>query len=236
MQPELNCNISYSQPAGTFTGDAGRASDLIELALAHSRRIESKTATWSASCSLYYGFVRALKPRHVAILGAGLYHLAECFALAVEKNGGGLLSLVASSRPKIKNLLMENLREKRKYDRTVENKFLEYLPDEITTRYDLTSEQFFADYERHGLPGIDIALIDADRNFRAVRLDLTCVLAHARKNTLIFLHERRLTHWKFPHHYRSSRWPERIKNLTGAVEFIKVPFPSQGYLLRVTQD
>jgi hypothetical protein len=236
MQPELNRSTGNSQPACPFTEDAVWASELIELAFTHSGQIESRMAMLDASCSLYYGFVRALRPRHVMILGAGLCYLAECFTIGIEKNGEGILSMVASSRPQIKNLLLESFRKKRKYDHPVDMKFREYHSDEIATRYDLTSERFFADYQRRGLPMIDIALIDADRNFRDVRLDFTCVLAYARKNTLIFLHERRLTHWKFPHQSRSSQWPERIKSFTGSVEFIEVPYLSKGHLIRVTQD
>jgi len=236
MQPELNRGNGNSQLACPFTEEAVWASELIELAFTHSGQIESKMAMLDASCSLYYGFVRALRPQHIMILGAGLFYLAECFAIGIEKNGEGLLSMVASSRPQIKNLLLESFRKKRKYDHSVEMKFRKYHSDEIATRYDLTSEQFFADYRRHGLPRIDIALIDAGQNFRDVRLDFTCVLAYARKNTLIFLHERKLTHWKFPHQSRSSQWSELIKSLTGSVEFMKVPYLSKGHLIRVTQD
>jgi hypothetical protein len=235
-QSELNCNSGHFPPAYAFTEDAGWASDLIELALTHSGQIEQETAMRNASCSLYYGFVRALKPRHVMILGAGLRHLAECFAIGIEKNGEGRLSLVASSRSGIKNLLMESFRKRSECDCVVEKKFREYLSDGIATRYDLTSEQFFADYERHCLPKIDIAVIDVDRNFRDVRLDFTCVLAHSRRNTLIFLHEGKLARRKFPHQSRSSQWSERIKKLAGTAEFITVPHPSNEYLIRVTQD
>ena len=46
---------------------------------------------------LYYGLVRALRPRHIVVIGSGFGFSVVCLALGLKDNGQGQLSFVDPS-------------------------------------------------------------------------------------------------------------------------------------------
>ena len=46
---------------------------------------------------LYYGLVRALRPRHIVVIGSGYGFSVVCLALGLKDNGAGSLSFVDPS-------------------------------------------------------------------------------------------------------------------------------------------
>ena len=46
---------------------------------------------------LYYGLVRALRPKHLLVIGSGFGFSVVCFALGIKDNGGGALTFVDPS-------------------------------------------------------------------------------------------------------------------------------------------
>ena len=52
---------------------------------------------------LYYGLVRALRPKHLLVIGSGFGFSVVCFALGIKDNGEGELTFVDPSYSLLKN-------------------------------------------------------------------------------------------------------------------------------------
>lgn len=190
-------------------------------------------AAWNSDpmqCSFYYSYVRALKPNHVVVIGEGLADFAICAAKGMRENGGGSLSMIRPPSLRIGERLLNRFRAAR--DPAGDHSKLHGIED-IVTGYDWPVEHFFAEYERHRLPKIDMAIVDGDRPFRKVRLDLTCVIANSRRDSIVFLHGNNSLRRKPSRSSRIQQWLDRMKEDEAWIEVVALD--SGALLIRVTQ-
>ncbi len=185
----------------------------------------------SAKCSLYYSYVRALKPNHVVVIGQELANFAICVAEGMREIGGGSLSLIRPPSLRIGERLLNRLRAA--HDDSVGEHFKLHGVEDIVTGYDWPVEHFFAEYERHRLPKIDMAIVDGDRPFRNVRLDLTCVIANSHRDSIVFLHGNNLNRRKSSRSSRIRQWLNRMKEDEAGIEIVALD--SGPLLIRITQ-
>jgi len=193
----------------------------------------------AGQCPLYPRFARALKPDHVVVVGHRLISLAARVAASMKENGKGRLSLVPSSGSRItliKNLLIRSIRHCQAPDKTIRKNFGLQQVEEIITRYDCPMESFIAELRVGKLPRIDMAIVDADRPYKTVRLDFTFILASSRKDTIIFLHESNSSMRRFLCLARPPKWLEEMQGEEAWFETVKLPSHSSNILIRVLQN
>src|SRR3990172_3728787 len=133
---------------------------------------------------LYYGLVRALRPRHVVVIGSGYGFSVVCLALGLKDNGEGSLSFVDPSYSMLKHGPLHTIGGTSQWDdpQRVREHFRRFGVERIVTHFKLTSEEFFGTYRDRGLPGIDLAFIDGNHSYTAVRHDFLATLEHTRRN------------------------------------------------------
>ncbi|MEM5785679.1 MAG: hypothetical protein AAGU11_00095 [Syntrophobacteraceae bacterium] len=237
MQPDLPCSRSRSGPENHFIDSNALSPQIIELALSYAERSVPETGfkdQSAFSCSMYYGFTRALRPCHALIVGTSMSDFAGRIALGIRENGAGRLTMIESSRHALDDLLSGNFYRKRLFSLSPRGALEEYREQGILKQYELTSEEFFVDYERHNLPKIEFALIDADRPFKDVRMDLACVMVNSRNNAIFFLHEGKSARKKPKDLSKIERLLESVNK--EAFELISIPSGSSDYLIRIVHD
>ncbi|MGQ9921848.1 MAG: class I SAM-dependent methyltransferase [Desulfobacca sp.] len=214
--------------------------DLLREVFSHAKPIghyeDAKTLNLGFGF-LYYGLVRALRPQHVLVIGSGYGFSVVCLALGLKDNGKGQLSFIDPSYSLLKDGPFKTIggvgfwSEPEK----VTAHFRRFGVEEIVRHYKKRSDEFFPDYATLGLPPIDVAFIDGSHAFKDVRYDFLQVLAQARKNTYIFLHDTNIYVREILQHAGVKKWLTNLRRQPGLFELVDFPFASGVALVRVRQ-
>ncbi|CAK0754005.1 conserved hypothetical protein [Gammaproteobacteria bacterium] len=187
---------------------------------------------------LYYGLVRALRPRHVLVIGSGFGFSVVCLALGLKDNDRGRLSFVDPSFSVLKDGPFKTMGGTGQWDtpEKVQAHFTRFGVDEWVTHHKLTSQMFFDGYEDRALPTIDLAFIDGNHSYRQVRNDFLSVLRHTRKNSYLLLHDTHIYLREAVRHAGVKRWLTIISSHNELFEVIDFPFSSGVAVVRVLRD
>jgi len=186
---------------------------------------------------IYYGVVRALRPRHTVVIGSGYGFSVVCLALGMKDNNVGRLTFVDPSYSLIKDGPFKTLGGRGSWNEATEvnEHFCRFGVDSIVTHYRARSDEFFHAYETYQLPAIDLAFIDGSHAYQDVKFDFLKVLQRSKKNTYIFLHDTHIYVREMLHHSGVKRWMRLLKKDEKAFEVINFPFSSGVALVRVLE-
>jgi hypothetical protein len=184
---------------------------------------------------VYYGLVRALRPRHVLVIGSGFGFSVVCLALALKDNRKGSLSFVDPSYSMLKNGPWQTVGGHSNWDTPdkVESHWRRFGIDGIVRHHKLRSDEFFPRYAGLRLPPVDLAFIDGNHSYAAVQYDFRETTARCRKNSYILLHDTNIYLREAIRHSGVKRWLRAIKNAGPAFEVVDFPFASGLALVRV---
>jgi predicted O-methyltransferase YrrM len=187
---------------------------------------------------IYYGLVRALRPRHTVVIGSGFGFSVVCLALGLKDNGRGNLSFVDPSYSALKHGPFRTIGGTSQWDdpQKVRAHFRRFGVERVVTHYKSTSKEFFDDYPERGLPEIDMAFIDGNHSYRDVRHDTLAVLRNARKNSYLLLHDTNIYVRELVRHAGVKRWLKVLAREKKHFEVIDFPFSSGVALVRVLTD
>ena len=121
---------------------------------------------------VYYGLVRALRPRHVLVIGSGFGFSVVCLALGLKDNHRGRLTFVDPSYSVFKDGPFRTVGGTAQWNdpQQVRAHFRRFGVERIVTHHKRTSAQFFAGYDADRLPAIDVAFIDGSHAYADVRV------------------------------------------------------------------
>ena len=187
---------------------------------------------------LYYGLVRALRPKHVLVIGSGFGFSVVCLALGLKDNGKGRLSFVDPSFSVFRDGPFKTLGGTGQWSEPskVHSHFMRFGLERWITHYRMTSQRFFECYAQSGLPEIGMAFIDGSHAYEDVKSDFLGVLQWAHKNTYILLHDTNIYIREMVRHAGVRRWLRIVKRDKEAFEAVDFPFSSGLALVRVLQD
>lgn len=187
---------------------------------------------------LYYGLARALRPRHVVVIGSGFGFSVACLALGVKDNGEGRVTFVDPSYSVLKDGPFRTIGGTSQWDdpAKVRAHFSRFGVAEWVTHHRMTSAEFFDRYDERGLPGIDLAFIDGNHSFTDVRHDFVAMTRHTRRNSYILLHDTHLYLREFIRHAGVKRWLNLVSRDRESFEVVDFPFASGVGLVRVLRD
>ena len=187
---------------------------------------------------VYYGLVRALRPKHVLVIGSGYGFSVVCLALGLKDNGLGRLTFVDPSYSVLRNGPLATIGGTNFWHdpRHVNEHFAHFGVEGLVAHHKLTSAEFFNRFEEWGLPEIDLAFIDGNHAYEHVAHDLTATLRHSRKNTYLLLHDTNIYIRELLRHAGVKRLLRRkISPLKNAFELVDFPFASGVALVRVLE-
>ena len=187
---------------------------------------------------MYYGLVRALRPRHVVVIGSGYGFSVASLALGLQDNGEGALSFVDPSYSVLKHGPLQTIGGTSQWDdpRRVREHFRRFGIEHIVTHFKLTSGEFFAHYAVRGLPAIDLAFIDGNHSYADVRNDFLGALRHMHRNSYLLLHDTNIYVRELVRHAGVKRWLKRVGQEKDSFEVVDFPFSSGVALVRVLRD
>ncbi len=187
---------------------------------------------------LYYGLARALRPKHLLVIGSGFGFSVVCFSLGIKDNGGGMLTFVDPSYSLIKNGPFKTIGGKDKWSEPlkVHEHFKQFGVEDIVTHYKLRSDQFFSSYKALGLPPIDIAFIDGSHAYENVKNDFLNALEHVHKNSYIVLHDSNIYVREIIGHAGVKKWLKIIRKEKEYFEILNFPFSSGMAFVHILQD
>jgi len=187
---------------------------------------------------LYYGMVRALRPKHVVVIGSGYGFSVVCLALGLKDNHQGSLSFVDPSY----SLLMDGPTRTIggvnfwRDPAQVRAHFARFGVEDVVTHYKQTSEEFFGHFEETGLPTIDLAFIDGNHSYIHVQRDVAATLKRSHRNTYLLLHDTNIYIREFLRHAGVKRWlRKKAARRKDAFEYVDFPFASGVAVIRVLQ-
>jgi hypothetical protein len=187
---------------------------------------------------VYYGLARALRPRHIVVIGSGFGFSVVCLALGLRDNGRGTLSFVDPSYSVLKDGPLRTMGGTANWSdpRKVRAHFARFGVAHIVFHHKSTSAAFFADYDARGLPAIDLAFIDGSHAFDDVRQDFASVLRRARKNAYILLHDTNIYVRELVRHAGVTRWLKILKAKNDLFEVVDFPFSSGVAIVRALRE
>ena len=118
----------------------------------------------------------------------------------------------------------------------VRARFVRFGVENIVSHYRLTSEAFFQNYPSTGLGDIDLAFIDGNHAFSAVRHDFLAVLNHSHKNSYLLMHDTHLQIRELLRHAGVKRLTRRLLKNPEDFEVIDFPFSSGLAMIRVLNN
>ena len=184
---------------------------------------------------VYYGLVRALRPRHALVIGSGFGFSVVCLALGLKDNGRGNLTFVDPSYSVFKDGPFRTMGGTAYWSdpHKVRAHFRRFGVQRVVTHHKVTSGEFFADYDARGLPPIDLAFIDGSHAYADVRDDFVNVLRHAHRNSYILLHDSNIYVRELVRHAGVKRWLKVIASQPGDFEVLDFPLASGVAIVRV---
>ncbi len=217
-----------------FSLDAALLGDILEHARPLGHHEDPATLNLGFGF-LYYGLVRALRPRHVLVIGSGYGFSVVCLALGLRDNGSGALSFVDPSYSVFQHGPLHTVGGTGQWDdpQRVRAHFRRFGVEHLVTHYKQTSAAFFADYEACGLPPVDLAFIDGNHSYDAVRHDFRAVLRRARANSYVLLHDTNIYVRELLRHAGVKRWLRVLARARRQFELVDFPFASGVAIVRV---
>ena len=187
---------------------------------------------------LYYGLVRALRPKHILVIGSGFGFSLVCLALGLRDNGKGLVTFVDPAYSVFKDGPFKTMGGTGKWNdpQKVREHFALFEVEDLIIHHRLRSDEFFPSYQHFQLPEIDIAFIDGSHAYKDVKYDFLRTIEHSHKNTYIFLHDTHIYVRELLHHAGVKRWLNILKREEEFFEIVNFPFSSGVALVRVMQD
>jgi predicted O-methyltransferase YrrM len=184
---------------------------------------------------IYYGVVRALRPKHTLVIGSGYGFSVVCLALGIKDNNEGFLSFVDPSYSLLKDGPLKTIGGRGTWsDSTgVRDHFERFGVADIVSHHKMRSDEFFPKFDSLNLPEIDLAFIDGSHAFKDVQYDFMQALGRARKNTYIFLHDTHIYVREMLRHSGVKRWLNILRKEEQAFEIINFPFSSGVALVRI---
>jgi predicted O-methyltransferase YrrM len=186
---------------------------------------------------LYYALARMLRPQHVVVIGSGFGFSVVCFALGQKDNGSGILTFVDPSYSVLADGPFQTVGGSAQWSDPdkVQRHFARFGVESIVTHHRLRSQEFFERYDALGLPPIDVAFIDGNHAYEAVRHDFVGAVRHSRKNGYVLLHDTNIYVRELVRHAGVKRWLKRIASEKDAFEFVDFPFSSGVAIVRVLE-
>jgi predicted O-methyltransferase YrrM len=187
---------------------------------------------------LYYGLVRTLRPRHVVVIGSGYGFSVVCLGLGLKDNARGRLTFVDPSYSVFTDGPFRTIGGTSQWDspEKVSQHFARFGVEDYVTHHRKTSEAFFASYDEHALPPIDIAFIDGNHSYAAVRHDFLSVLQRTHRNSYILLHDTNIYVREMVGHAGVKRWLKRIAARSKEFQLVDFPFSSGVAIVRVMRE
>lgn len=214
---------------------------LIESILRHARPLGHAEAAHELNLGfgfVYYGLARALRPRHVVVIGSGFGFSVVCLGLALKDNGRGRLTFVDPSYSVLGDGPFKTVGGTAQWSDAakVARRFGRFGLEGVVTHHRLRSDEFFAAYGRLGLPAIDLAFIDGSHAYDDVRQDFLSTLRHARRNAYLLLHDTNIYLRELVRHAGVKRWLKALKRRKDLFEMVDFPFSSGVAIVRVLED
>ncbi|MFZ5585309.1 MAG: O-methyltransferase [Thermodesulfobacteriota bacterium] len=215
--------------------------DLLRQVLAETKPVGHHHQSASMNLGfgfVYYGLVRALRPRHVLIIGSGHGFSAVCLALGIKDNRCGILTFVeptlawlSSGRPPTAGQVSAWQPAEK-----VRDHFSRFGVADQITHHRLVCAEFFDRYDELKLPVIDLAFVDGVRAASEVSFDFTQLLRRTRKNTYILVHDKAFSSRRELRHSSVLRWLKVLTKNPEAFECVKFPFAKGLALVRVKRS
>lgn len=215
--------------------------DLLREILAEAKPLGHREHSESLNLGfgfVYYGLVRALRPKHVLVIGSGYGFSVVCLALGLKDNGLGRLTFVDPSYSVLRDGPLATIGGANfwQHPGQVRAHFAHFGVQQIVTHYRLTSAEFFSRFDELDLPEIDLGFIDGNHAYAHVAYDLTAALRHSHKNTYLLLHDTNIYIRELLRHAGVKRLLRRkISPQKDAFEFVDFPFSSGVALVRVPE-
>ena len=211
---------------------------LLQDILAHAKPLGHRedTATLNLGFGfIYYGLVRALRPRHVVVIGSGFGFSVVCLALALKDNGAGSLTFVDPSFSLLRDGPLKTVGGTGFWDEphAVRVHFRRFGVERIVTHHKVTSAELFADYRARDLPPIDLAFIDGNHAYAHVRADFLNVLKHTKRHSYVLLHDSNIYVRELIRHAGVKRWLRAVEAKPEHFEVVDFPFDSGVALVHV---
>ncbi|MGQ9687462.1 MAG: class I SAM-dependent methyltransferase [Desulfobaccales bacterium] len=186
---------------------------------------------------IYYGVARALRPKHVLVIGSGYGFSVVCLALALKDNGNGRLTFIDPSYSILKDGPFKTVGGRGQWSdaEAVRNHFRRFGVADLVTHYKMRSDEFFPRYDSFSLPAVDLAFIDGSHAYKDVRYDFSQVCERARKNSYIFLHDTNIYIRELLQHAGVKKWLNFLRKNDRAFEVVNFPFSSGVALVRVLE-
>ncbi|HXZ47758.1 MAG TPA: class I SAM-dependent methyltransferase [Usitatibacter sp.] len=225
---------AYESP---FSLDPGLLSEILRHAKPLGHHEEASTLNIGFGF-LYYALARALRPRHVVVVGSGYGFSVVCLALGLKDNGAGKLSFVDPSYSVLRNGPLNTIGGTSQWDdpERVRAHFGRFGVAGIVTHFKMTSADFFAGYAARELPDIDIAFIDGNHSYEDVRHDFLASLAFMRRNACFLLHDTNIYVREFLGHAGVKRWLKVLEREAGRFQMVDFPLSSGVALVRVVDE
>lgn len=184
---------------------------------------------------IYYGVVRALRPKHVLVIGSGYGFSVVCLALGLKDNARGKLSFIDPAYSLLKDGPFSTIGGRGLWtdESSVKAHFGHFGVENIISHYKMRSDEFFPAYQNLNLPPIDLAFIDGSHAFNDVKYDFVKILEQSHKNTYIFLHDTNIYIRELVNHAGVKKWLKFVKRQEEHFEVINFPFSSGVALVRV---
>jgi len=237
---------SVRAPDGAGNGQTHCASfalnaALLEDILRHTRPMGHHEHPGSLNLGfgfVYYGLVRALRPRHVLVIGSGYGFSVVCLGLGLKDNQAGRLTFVDPSYSVFRDGPLATIggADFWRDPAHVRAHFGRFGLADLVTHHKTTSEEFFPRYESLGLPPVDLAFIDGNHAITSVQHDVVETLRHSRKNTYLLLHDTNIYFRELFRHAGVKRWLRgKVRPRKEAFEYVDLPFASGVALIRVLE-
>ncbi len=187
---------------------------------------------------VYYALVRAIRPKHILVIGSGYGFSVVCLALGLKDNGIGRLTFVDPSYSLVEDGPFKTVGGINQWSDSekVNSHFKQFGVNNIVKHYKLRNNQFFPSYKILKLPKIDIAFIDGEHTYEGIKYDFANTLRFSHKNTYIFLHDTNLYIREMVRHCGVKQWLELLKIQQGLFEVVDFPFDSGVAVVRVLKN
>lgn len=187
---------------------------------------------------MYYALARAVRPKHIVVIGSGYGFSVVCLALGIKDNGMGSLTFVDPAYSLLRDGPLKTIGGVAKWENeaTVFEHFKQFDVEDVVRHYKLRSDEFFPRYGDYNLPAIDIAFIDGNHAFKDVRYDFINTAKHAHKNSYIFLHDTNIYIREILRHAGVKKWLKILKASQDSFETMDFPFDCGVAIVRILKD